>query len=94
MIIQLLHLTNKAFEKLILKTFDVIGDKINDIENSKFDYKIAESEFKFYFSDDIPKPEIIPAEVFEVHFQTDLSNIKAIPKSKFKGLLLKSFKVS
>jgi len=82
------------YEKLILKTFDVIGDKINDIGNSKFDYKIAESEIKFYFSDDIPKPEIIPAEVFEVRFQTDLSNIKAIPKSKFKGLLLKSFKVS
>ena len=73
---------------------DTDGDKINDIENTKFDYKIAESEIKFYFSDDIPKPELIPSEVLEVRFQTDLSNIKAIPKSKFKGLLLNSIKAS
>ena len=88
------NISSDLYEKLILKTFDVIGDKINDIENFKFDYKLAESEIKFYFSDDIPKPEIIPVEVFEVRFQTDLSNIKAIPKSKFKGLLLKSIKAS
>ena len=88
------NISSDLYEKLILKTFDVIGDKINDIENFKFDYKLAESEIKFYFSDDIPKPKIIPVEVFEVRFQTDLSNIKAIPKSKFKGLLLKSIKAS
>ncbi len=86
------NISSDLYEKLLSKTFDVIGDKINDIEGAKFDYKIAESEIKFYFSEDIPKPGLIPSEVFEVRFQTDLSNIRSIPKSKFKGLLLKSIK--
>ena len=81
------------YEKLITKTFEVIGDKINDLEGTRFDYKIAESEIKFYFSEDIPKPEVVPNEVTEVRFQTDLSNLTPIPKSKFKGTLLKSIKV-
>jgi hypothetical protein len=80
------------FEKLIEKIFDVIGDKINDIEGAKFDCKIAEADIKFYFSEDIPKPGLIPSEVLEVRFQTDLSNIRSIPKNKFKGLLLKSIR--
>lgn len=85
-------ISTNIYEMLISKTFDVIGDKINDVDDIKLDYKMAESELKFYFSDDIPKPELIPNGVFDVRFQTDLGIIKSILKSKFKGLLLKSIK--
>jgi hypothetical protein len=87
------NISNDLYEKLIIKIFDVIGDKINEIEDIRFDYKIAESEIKFYFSEEIPKPEVIPSEVTEVRFQSDLSDLISIPKSKFKGALLKSIKV-
>jgi hypothetical protein len=80
------------FEKLVLKTFDVIGDNINESSGSRFDFKMAQSQTKLYFSEDIPKPGLIPKNILEVKFQVDLEGVNNIIKSKYKGKLLSSLK--
>jgi hypothetical protein len=84
--------SSDCYENLVLKTFDVIGDNINESSESRFDFNMAQSQTKFYFSEDIPKPGLIPKNILEVKFQVDLEGVNNIIKSKYKGRLLSSWK--
>ena len=84
--------SSDIYEKLVLKTFDVIGDNINESSESRFDFKMAQSQTKLYFSEDIPKPGLIPKNILEVKFQVDLEGVNNIVKPKYKGKLLSSLK--
>ena len=88
------RVATNEYENLISKIFEIIGNKINEISDEKFDYNMAASELQFYFSENIPKPELIPVGVSDVKFISDLEieSVKHIPKSKFKGVLLNNFK--
>jgi hypothetical protein len=81
-----------SFEKLISKTFAVIGDKINEIGEEKYDFKMAASQLNFYNAESIPKPELIPESVSDVKFSSDLECTAFVHKSKFKGCILRNFK--
>jgi len=86
-----LNVNEEIFEKLILKTFDVIGDNINECSERRFDFKMAESQTKFYLSQEIPKPGQVPSNILELKFRVDLEGVKSIKKSKFNGKLLTNF---
>jgi len=86
------RVSSESFEKLISKTFVVIGDKINEIGEEKYDYKMAASQLNFYYAEDIPKPELIPENVGDVKFSSYLEDTPFVHTSKFKGSILRNFK--
>jgi hypothetical protein len=79
------------YEMLIEKTFDVVGDKINEINFTKYDYNMASSELLFFHGSDILKPELIPNGVSELKFKSDLDFVKPILKKEYKGILFRCF---
>ncbi len=70
------------FEKLIDKTFDVLGDKIQDSFDTYYDYTVAKGNLKYFDSESIPKPDSIPIEVTDVKFTVLLEKVKDFDKRK------------
>ncbi len=74
--------------KLADKLFQIVGKTLgNSIEQSikiKFDYDLAVNSLRFYRHQDISKIEkkSIPNRVTEVHYKSDLSDLKAINPSE------------
>lgn len=67
-------------EKLQLVIASTLGSSINDSELIYFDYEFAVDSMKLFWSHDIPqiKIEHIPFLVSDIHFKSDLSDLKAI----------------
>jgi hypothetical protein len=79
--------STKSFEKLIEKTFDILGDKIQDSFDTFFDYTVAKGNLKHFETESIPRPDLIPTEVTEVRFTATLENIKAFDHSNSINVL-------
>lgn len=73
----------ESIEKLNLLTFTTLGSAINKLSNLSFDYQLAEDSLKFFDSTKVPKinAELIPLEVNNVKFTSDLTAIKDIESS-------------
>lgn len=70
----------------------ILGEHIDDVKNIFFDYTQAVDSLKFFNYKDVPAINIanVPAGVANVHFQSDLSNIKPIESEIIEGQLHKS----
>ena len=66
--------------------FKVLGNEISKSLDFYFDYQLAVDELKFFDSGSIPKIENIPAEISNVKFSCDLSNIKSLSKNELKKI--------
>lgn len=66
--------------------FKVLGNEISKSFDFYFDYQLAVDELKFFDSDSIPKINNIPAEISNVKFSCDLSNIKSLSKDELKRI--------
>lgn len=66
--------------------FKVLGNEISKSFDFYFDYQLAVDELKFFDSGSIPKIENIPAEISNVKFSCDLSNIKSLSKNELKKI--------
>lgn len=77
------------YEKLIEKTFDILGDKLQDSFDTFYDYTVAKGNLKFFESESIPKPGLIPTEVTEVRFAASLENVKAFDHGNSSNILFK-----
>jgi hypothetical protein len=77
------------YEKLIDKTFDVLGDKMQDSFGVYYDYAVAKGNLKYYDSDSIPKPGLIPSEVTDVKFTASLEKVEEFDIRKSSNLFFK-----
>ena len=66
--------------------FKVLGNEISKSFDFCFDYQLAVDELKFFDSDSIPKISDVPAEISNVKFACDLSDIKSLSKSDLKRI--------
>ncbi len=64
--------------------FKVLGNEISKSFDFYFDYQLAIDELKFFDSDSIPKIIDVPAEISNVKFACDLSDIKNLSKIELK----------
>jgi hypothetical protein len=78
-----------AYQALIEKVFEVVGDNIDAFGEIKYDYSMSKSEIKFFDGNIIPRPGLIPKEVTYIKFKSDLTGIPGLTKSKMKGKLFK-----
>ena len=84
-----LKISVSYYQELINKVFDVVGDKIEGVDDYRFDYNMALSEIKYFDANKIPRPGLIPKEVTSVKFEVDLTGIKSVSRAKLKSKLLK-----
>jgi hypothetical protein len=75
------------FEHLIEKTFDVLGDKLQDSFDTYYDYTVAKGNLRYFDAGLIPKPELIPSEVTNVKFTVSLENVKNFDQRKNSNTL-------
>jgi hypothetical protein len=80
--------------KLLCIVSQCLGNSIEQVGQIKFDRAIAKESLQFYRQQDIHKIEKvnIPNEVFEVHYKSDLSEIRSTRLSEISqsGILFKS----
>lgn len=69
--------TQVLFDSIIFAT---LGNEIDKCNDFIFDYQLAVDELRFYNSLDVPKinKELIPSEISNVKFQSNLTHIKDI----------------
>jgi hypothetical protein len=78
------------YEKLVEKSFDVLGDRLQESFDISFDYAVARASLKFFDANLIPKPSLIPKEVSDVKFTADLSRMDEISLESSKSNLFKN----
>jgi hypothetical protein len=83
------RVSTSHYEKLLEKTFDVLGDRFTESFEIYFDYSLAQGSLRFFDSQSIPKPLHIPIEVSDVKFSVDLSGIPELSISSIKGELFR-----
>lgn len=72
--------------KIILKT---VGSQFDKIREYYFDYSTAEDNYAIYDYSVVPKIpfDLIPKEVTQVHFRSNLTNVPQLAKEKYIGKL-------
>ena len=66
----------KQKEKLHLLVYSILGTDVEKVNQTRFDYQLAEESLQFYKSFDVPKikNDDIPVEVSNVKFISNLAN--------------------
>ena len=74
--------------------FQTLGSDLENALEFYFDYQLAVDELKFFESDSIPRIDarFIPAEISDVHFSCDLSNIDFIEKEDLQSNISNLFR--
>ncbi len=80
------------YEMLLDKMFGIVGDRMEEISELKYDYNTALSELKYFAVSQIPKPEKIPAGVWDVKFISNLEDIRPCKLSKLNSILFMKLK--
>lgn len=65
-------------EKLNFVTYSTLGGSVDKIKNICYDYQLAKESLKIYDSNDIPKIQFIPPNIFDVKFQCNLENTTCV----------------
>lgn len=77
-----------VYHDLMDKVLDVIGDKIDGLDDYQYDYNMALSEIKHFKSGSIPRPKYIPKKVSQVKFVVDMTGMRSLSKVNLKTKLL------
>jgi len=66
----------RLIEKLNFIAYSVLGDSVDKIKNVCYDYQLAKESLEVYHSNDIPKIESVPSNVFDVRFKSSIDSVK------------------
>lgn len=75
-IIEQLDQEFELIEKLNFITYSTLGGSVDKIKNVCYDYQLAKESLQIYHSNDIPKIESIPSNVFDVRFKSSIDSVK------------------
>ena len=66
----------RLIEKLNFIAYSVLGDSVDKIKNVCYDCQLAKESLEIYHSNDIPKIESVPSNVFDVRFKSSIDSVK------------------